>query len=140
MINIIPNGFVVVEHIAGVTVGSPRQTDLGVPAHDPSSLGLAAVVVLGVVTEFEAGLVTSACHVVHDEVVAEAAEVRPEDGHGAVRVETEHATHNSSVSSVPLIITSIMSSSFISIISIIMSSNYHNYQSIYIYVYPNSLY
>ena len=139
MINIIPNGFVVVEHIAGVTVGSPRQTDLGVPppgapAHDPSSLGLAAVVVLGVVTEFEAGLVTPACHVVHDEVAAEAAEVRPEDGHGAVRVETEHATHNSSVSSVPLIITSIMSLSFISIISIIMSSNYHNYQSIYMFI------
>ena len=77
MLSILPNRFVVVEDATRVVVRTSREDDVTLSppwtsTDDSGSLCGAAVVILAVLAEVEADLVTLTRHVVHDEVAAEA--------------------------------------------------------------------
>ena len=90
-------------HEADMTLPSPRAS-----ADDAGSLRRAAVVLLAMWAEVEADLVTLTRHVVHDEVIAKAAVIGLMHSNSSVRVESKHATSDSRISVIPVIITIII--------------------------------
>ena len=90
-------------HEADMTLPSPRAS-----ADDAGSLRGAAVVLLAMLAEVETDLVTLTRHVVHDEVIAKAAVIGLMHSNSSVRVESKHATSDSRISVIPVIITIII--------------------------------
>ena len=90
-------------HEADMTLPSPRAS-----ADDAGSLRRPAVVLLAMLAEVETDLVTLTRHVVHDEVIAKAAVIGLMHSNSSVRVESKHATSDSRISVIPVIITIII--------------------------------